>query len=225
MSRIYVPSKAADDWARLLAEPVKHWRAGYSARTLAHSWQEAPGFPAEVSLALSTSPSLAGAELLLAIPEHQVPLPGGGRPSQNDIWALARVGAQLASLAIEGKVAEPFGPTIGDWLEQPSSGKSTRLTFLKSELGLRSELEPSVRYQLLHRTVSAIIEAKRFGAAHAVMLVHSFSQSHQWFEDFAVFAHLLGIEPKRGAVHSAGTRGGLELHIGWVCGNPEYLNK
>ena len=208
-----------------MAEPTKHWRTGYSARTLAHSWQEAAGFPAEIDLALATSTSLSGAELLLALPEHQVPLPGGGRPSQNDIWALAKIGHQFVSLAIEGKVAEPFGPTVGEWLEKPSQNKSTRLAFLQSELGLSGALAPTVRYQLLHRTASAIIEAKRFGAEHAVMLVHSFSQTHQWFEDFTAFTELLGISPARGSVLSAGRRGGVELHVGWVCGNPDYLQR
>lgn len=68
MSRIYVPATSADRWAPLLAEPVKRWRSGFSARTLAHSWQEAEGFPTEVRDALSTSDDFRGIELLLALP-------------------------------------------------------------------------------------------------------------------------------------------------------------
>lgn len=225
MNRIYIPTSSADQWAALLAEPTKHWRTGFSARTLAHSWQEANGFPVEVADALATSGALQGAELLLAIPEHQVRLPGGGRPSQNDVWALARAGGQLASVAVEGKVAEPFGPTVGEWLEQPSEGKALRLAFLQAELGLTEQPGPEIRYQLLHRTVSAIVEAKRFGAAHAVMLVHSFSQDHRWFGDFAAFAGLLGVGVEVGRVVAVGQRGGVQLHVGWVRGNPIYLSK
>ena len=44
MGHIYIPAKSPGDWARLLADPVKHWRTGYSARTLACSWQNADGF-------------------------------------------------------------------------------------------------------------------------------------------------------------------------------------
>ena len=40
------------------------------------------------------------------------------------------------------------------------------------------------KYQLLHRTASAIIEAERFNANHALMLVHSFSLANEWYGDF-----------------------------------------
>ena len=42
----------------------------------------------------------------------------------------------------------------------------------------------SIRYQLLHRAASAMVEARRFNAAHAMMLVHSFSPSDEWFDDY-----------------------------------------
>ena len=100
-------------------------------------------------------------DLLLALPEHQVHLPGGARPSQNDIWALGRSQDQLVSIAVEGKVSEPFGPTIREWQAESSAGKTRRLAYLLSLLELPSTPE-SLRYQLLHRTASAIIEARRF---------------------------------------------------------------
>ncbi len=61
-------------------------------------------------------------------------------------------------------------------------------------MGLNEPVPGAIRYQLLHRAASAIIEAKRFGAPHAIMLVHSFSQTHEWFADYAAFAKLLGVE-------------------------------
>jgi hypothetical protein len=54
-------------------------------------------------------------ELLLAFRECQVTLPGGTRPSQNDIFILARGNNQLVSIMVEGKVSEPFGDTIAQW--------------------------------------------------------------------------------------------------------------
>ena len=225
MRYIYIPAKNADDWAQLLANPVKHWRTGYSARTLAYSWQNADGFPAEVQAAFSTNELLAGIQLLLAIPEHQVPLVGGSRPSQNDIWALARASTGLVSIAVEGKVSEPFGPTLSEWLADGSKGKTSRLAFLRRELNLNEALAGTIRYQLIHRAGSAVIEAKRFGAAHAVMLVHSFSPSREWFQDFEAFALLLRTEVTVNRVAYAGQRGGVHLHIGWICGNEGFLLK
>jgi len=225
LSRIYIPATSADQWAQFLAEPVKHWRTGFSARALAHSWQEAEGFPSEVQAALSTSEHFSGIQLLLALPEHQVPLVGGSRPSQNDIWVLARAGENLVSIAVEGKVAEPFGPTLTEWLTEGSKGKATRLAFLRRELSLNEALAGTVRYQLIHRAASAVIEAKRFGAPHAIMLVHSFSQSHEWFQDYEAFASVFRAKVAVNRVVSVGQRGGVHLHLGWVCGNEHYLSR
>ncbi|HOP46932.1 MAG TPA: hypothetical protein PK874_04655 [Desulfobacteraceae bacterium] len=221
MSRIYIPTSNAEQWSQFLADP-KHWRQGYSARTLAFSWQEADGFPSEVQAILSSQ--FPAIELLLAIPEHKVPLPGGLRPSQNDIWILARSQGQLVSIAVEGKVSEPFGPTVQEWQIGSSSGKSDRLSFLLRVLDISSVPE-STRYQLLHRTASAIIEAQRFNATSAVMLVHSFSQSNEWFQDFVSFVSLMdGIAIENGII-SVGNRSGIALYLAWVHGNEDYLNK
>ena len=225
MKFIYIPAKEATDWAQLLSDPEKHWRTGYSARTLAHSWQSADGFPPEIQEAFSQNELLNDIQLLLAIPEHQVPLVGGSRPSQNDIWALARASTGLVSIAVEGKVSEPFGPTLSEWLAEGSKGKATRLAFLRRELNLNEALAGTIRYQLIHRTGSAVIEAKRFGAPHAVMLVHSFSSSQEWFQDFEAFAKLLRVEVAVNRVVYAGQRAGVHLHIGWICGNEEFLSK
>lgn len=225
MNPIYIPATNAEQWSQFLAEPVKHWRTGFSARTLAYSWQEANGFPAEVRSVLSSCPGLLSLELLLAIPEHQVALPGGSRPSQNDIWALARSQSGLVSIAVEGKVSEPFGPTVEEWLVESSPGKEARLAFLCQELGICVALPPSLRYQLLHRTASAVIEAKRFCAPAALMLVHSFSQSHMWFEDYRAFGQVLGCTVAVNQVAHVGVRGGVDLFIAWVCGDEKYLSK
>jgi hypothetical protein len=50
--------------------------------------------------------------ILLAFPEYKVPLPGGTRPLQNDVFVLAKGGDQLISIMIEGKVSEPFGELV-----------------------------------------------------------------------------------------------------------------
>jgi hypothetical protein len=74
MTRIYIPSRGADDWRTLLADPTRHWRAGFSAMTLARCWEAANGLPGEISAMFAgfdISP-----ELLVALPEHKVPLPG-----------------------------------------------------------------------------------------------------------------------------------------------------
>jgi hypothetical protein len=70
MTRILIPATDAADWQRLLAEPEKHWKSGYSAKALAHCWQNAEGFPASVRAVLDSSPfpRFHALTMLLGIP-------------------------------------------------------------------------------------------------------------------------------------------------------------
>ena len=135
---------------------------------------------------------------------------------------LAKAQGELVSITIEGKVNECFDKTIGESLQQDSRGKQKRLSFLCEELGLAG-IPTTIRYQLLHRTASAIIEAKRFNAKSAVMIVHSFNQEHLWFEDYAAFASLFGATAKQGELVSLQNTGGIAIYSGWVTGDPRFL--
>ena len=221
MNRIYIPTSSPDDWRKFLAEPDKQWRAGYSAKELAESWEGSNGFPIELQSLFSKSgnPALQDLELLLAIPEYQVDLPGGRRPSQNDLFVLARAqDCQLVSIMVEGKVSEPFGDTLEIWLKDASEGKKKRLKFLCDVLCLPSEPHLNIRYQLLHRTASAIIEAQRFNAKYAMMIVHSFSPEHKWFSDYQEFLRLFGVESKGNELVELPQSQDLRVFAGWVVG-------
>jgi len=223
MSKIYIPASCADDWKQFLAEPDKQWKRGYSARALAYCWHEADGLPSSVQAILSTIPGLRGIGALMIFSEHQVPLPGGKRASQNDVWVLARAKEGLVSIAVEGKVSEPFGPTIDEWGPDSSPGKTKRLKYLCEQLGISKPIPGDLRYQLLHRTASAMIEADKFQARHAIMLVHSFSQTDEWFEDYETFLSLFGVSGSIDELVSAGSVAEISLHFAWVRGDPRYL--
>ena len=221
MNRIYIPTSSPDDWRKFLAEPEKQWRSGYSAKELAECWEQSNGFPSEFQSLFSNSEYhvLNELELLLAIPEYQVDLPGGKRPSQNDLFVLAHAkDGQLAAIMVEGKVAEPFGDPLEIWLKNASAGKKKRLKFLCDILGLPSEPPLNIRYQLLHRTASAVIEAKRFNAKYAMMIVHSFSSEHNWFSDYQDFLCLFGITSKINELVELPKSEGLQIFTGWVVG-------
>jgi hypothetical protein len=225
MTRIFVPTTGAEDWKQLLADPEKQWRTGYSAKSLAYCWEDAGGFPPEVYRLFLDSEisSFQDIELVLAFPEYQVSLPGGRRPSQNDIFVLAKAQGQLIAITAEGKASEPFGPTLEEWQTIKSKGRSQRLRYLQEQLGLTRELPSHIRYQLLHRTVSALIEAERFNAPSAVMLVHSFSQNDEWFEDFLAFLELFDVSADPNRLVFVKEIGDVHLYCGWARGDVEYL--
>lgn len=218
---IVVPTTKPEDWKRFLAK-ASHWKAGHSAMTLAQCWEASKrrGMPPEVQQILPD------ATALIAIPELQVDLPPtGGRPSQTDLFVLAREPQGLIAITVEGKVEETFGPTLGKRRQDRSAGVKTRIDFLLKTLALPQELPETVRYQLLHRTVSAVLSAQRFNARRAVMLVHSFSLNGTWYDDFAAFARLFGIEARKGAELPAGKVDGVDLSLAWCTGSKRFLKR
>lgn len=220
MKRIFVPTTGPDDWKRLLAEPDKQWKAGFSAKSLAWRWEEADAFPSEVEALFSGSEitRFRKIELIMAFPEHRVPLPGGARPSQSDLFVLAKdARGELVALTVEGKASEPFGPSLQEWTRNSSTGREERLGFILKTLGL-SDAPPMVRYQLVHRMASAVIEADRFRARSAIMIIHSFSQENRWFEDFKAFVALFEKSAEIGHLCMLREVRGVNLLAGWAEG-------
>jgi hypothetical protein len=225
VSKIFAFTSGPDDWRALLANPEKHWRPGYSARTLAYCWEAAEGFPPEVAQALSQSnnPLLADLTPVLAVPEFKVPLPGGMRASQNDIFILARSAAGSIAIMVEGKVKESFGPTLHGWISRASPGRQERLRFLMRLLGLRSQPHGAIRYQLLHRAASAIITAEQYRSAAAILVIHSFSETPAGWQDYQAFAHLFGVNAMQGTVQRLGKKSRIPLFGVWVFGDRVFL--
>lgn len=221
MARIYVPAKSAEEWSGLLADR-KHWKEGNSAKRLAVCRQGADAFPPEVAglFADSGRPEMAEVELLLAIPEHQIPLPPvRGHASQNDLFALARSkGAGMISITVEGKVSESFDKTVAEWKPDSTEGKAERLKYLREKLHLEQAELDTIRYQLLHRLASAIIEAGRFSAKNAMMIIHSFSASDEGFGDYEAFCRLYNAEARVGKLVHLFDERDLSVFCGWVRG-------
>ena len=218
MYRIYVPSNDAEDWKSLLAGPEKQWKDGFSAKQVAESWHAANGFPPLIADVLANAADpISSLQPLLIIPEHQVALPGGAANSQNDVWILASHHFGLASITVEGKVAESFGENMAQWLTPDASdGKQNRLKFLVELLGLGANPPDQIRYQLLHRLGSAVIEAKRFHANVALCVVQSFSPTNEGLTDFQAFCALFAQHPQPGEVVKLRHRDGVTFYAAWV---------
>jgi hypothetical protein len=214
--RLHVPLTKPEDVIPHLAKQELHWRPGYSAQELAVAWACACNdFPAVVRAALKTAPEYAQAELIDGFFEREVELGTAGRNSQTDLMLVVGLGTELGIIAIEGKVEESFDELVKDWNCTP--GKHRRLEHICSTLKLDPPNIGNVRYQLLHRTASAIYEAKRYRCRHALMLVHSFSRTHRWFDDFAIFSRAMSMpieQPDR--CSPAKLCDGVSLRLAWV---------
>ena len=227
MGKFFVDGEETDgpeDWKVL--HPERHWKTGYSAKALAYAWESAGGFPVEVREVFRDS-QFGNVELLIGFPEYRTPLPGGSRPSQTDLFVLAEGSVGLVVIGVEGKVSEDFDQLVEDWLgDAPTPGQERRLSFLKQKLQVEECDVGEIRYQLLHRTAAALIEAERFNARCAVMLVHSFSQEDEHFEDYQDFLDLLGCDGEDAIPNSVtlvGNIGGIDLYLAWVRGDARFL--
>lgn len=225
MNRYLVELRTLGDWQSRLGDPELHWKRGASAMELAVAWlgarRSARGLPKDVGALLDAVPALHGSAIKLAVPELRTALPGGSRASQTDLWALLRTSEQMVSLSVEGKAAESFGDVTSAWLKVPKpDGRSERLRFLCEQLGLPEAEVMSLRYQLLHRTVAALLEATEWRTDAAVMLVQHFAPtgapSATSWQDFADFAARLGVTAEKGRLHEVPRRLAAPLWIGWL---------
>jgi len=224
MKRVFVPTKTGADWQPLLSKPKLHWKKGASAMTTAAAWEAAAdALPPEVARLLESSrePLLRRQRLLVALPEWQVPLPGGITTSNTDVLAICRNDLGLCILGVEAKVLEDFGPPLAEKRAEASSGQVERLAFLHSLLGVE-RFDDSIRYQLLHRTASALLTAREFHAAAAVMFVHAFDTPAAQRLDFDAFRAALNAHEVAPLVYKVPSFESPALYLAWCDGDPKF---
>lgn len=218
LRRLHVPLTKPEDIIPHLAKQEQHWRSGYSAQELVLSWSKARnGFPPEVRVVLDGSTEFKNAELVDGFFEREVDLGTPGRNSQTDLMVVAGIGGKLAIIAVEGKVDETFGSLVGEWNDK-TEGKITRLNALCLTLGLDPLNVDDLRYQLLHRTASAVYEAKRYRSENALMLVHSFSSTRKWHSDFLAFANAMKVEITTQGMSSVKLCDDVKTQLAWASG-------
>ena len=199
----------------------RHWKRGYSAWELAHSWVNADGIPDPVRAVLDICPDYAGAELIEGLFEREVDLRTPGRRSQTDLLAFVKLTHGNAVIAVEGKAEEQFDKIVSKWNDRRPN-KKCRLSALCVSLGLKVADVGHLRYQLLHRTASAIYEAQRYRTERAVMLVHSFSAADTSFQDFQLLAEAMGIPVEAvNRISEERECEGVRLRLAWVRDRPD----
>ena len=225
MSNIFVKTKGVDSWKEFLENTEIQWQPGYSAKSLANAWESNEGFPKEIQEAFHVAHDefIKNIEFLYGFPEYKVQIPGGAKASQNDLYVLAKSKEQLICIMVEGKANEDFGPLVNEWVLKANNGwDNSRLQYLIGLLGLQEKEVGEIRYQLLHRTASALIEAERVGTNKCMVIVHSFSQKQAHFEDYKRFLEMFSISPQVNKVCTPVHLNGKQVYFLWVVGDEKY---
>jgi hypothetical protein len=200
-----------EDWQGLAGD--RNWVPSRSAYELACAWHGAQGLPRSIRAALDGSgyEELQGVELDLCLIEKPVFLETLSAPSMTDLMAYGHnAKGNTVLLGVEGKADEVLGPRVSAWLrgdskQTPSSPRPSRLkrlAFLGKLLAHHIDPSSDLRYQLIHRTVSVVLEAQLHGSAAAVVMVHAFGPlaPDNW-HDFEDFLQCLGCrDPVAGKV-------------------------
>jgi hypothetical protein len=217
---IYAPTAGLSTWKNGLEDPDKQWVRTKSAFETAVFWEcgsmEPRGLHPNLIALLEQEQALEGCDLVASFPAHRVHVPDGVPPSQSDIWVILRTYVGLVSLVIEGKAGEGFAETVGEWRKEASAEKDKRLAFLCEQLGLTKQPSDEIRYQLLHRTVSALLEAERVDAAIAAMIIVSFTDDPRSRDDFGAFTSVLGGPVSSGQLRRMPSVQNRPLFLGWL---------
>lgn len=231
MKKIYTENakevKIADDWRCRLANPKTNWKKGKSAYELAYSWLDSEeDMPNSLQNLLNSSETFKNLTIDKAIVEKKVQFDNFGRPSHTDLMIYGNNAKGKIVIAVEGKESEPFDKDVSEWIKikEDGSDKEERLRNLLVKLGLSrldKEKIGKIKYQLLHRTISALIEGKIYGAHNVMMLVHSFLDIDEkdHFNDYLYFCSLFGIVREsitRNKILSSVTVGNINLSFGWL---------
>lgn len=165
-----------------------------------------------------------------AVAEKPVYLDTGKAPSMTDVMVYCESAGEPVIIGVEGKATEPFAERICDWVKGSAGidtkpSRARRLKFLNDAVGLDVPATSTLRYQLLHRTASVLLESVLHGAATAVLVIHSFADEDptNW-KDFQAFATHLGINLSTknviGGPAKLGPNKDIRLFAAWVADSP-----
>jgi hypothetical protein len=177
---------SVEDWFRFAppARGEKQWKDGRSAKELAKAWfpiDGEPQVPMELSSLFFNNDATRGIRIERGFPECEIHLDRFNGPRNADLVVIGPKSGVNIAVNIEAKERETFGDPIQTCLNRVKD-RSTNLPERINNLCLAifnlqiSQIPGigTIRYQLLHGTAAALIEAKNQKANLALFVVHEF---------------------------------------------------
>jgi Holliday junction DNA helicase RuvB len=175
--------RTVDEWF-LFAPPKGHaeqWRDYRSAKELARYWTMRTNADAGEPLKRMLLPVFGEVHLESAVAECEIKIDRfrGTHPNR-DLVITARAREGTLCIHIEAKADEPFADLIGPYYDEgklrANSKIPSRIDGLIGNVfgGTLSADRRRLRYQLLHASYAACLDAERSGAKAAIFVVHEF---------------------------------------------------
>jgi hypothetical protein len=186
-----------------------HYKDGRSMAEAAKVW-----FAANGSLPPCVAAVVGSSDMMRAHFEYPLKVWGRGT-SETDVMVFRRE----CVIAIEAKVDEDFDLTVGVWIDKrkTASSAANRREATKryaSSFGVPIERVYELRYQLLHRSLSAALAARNHGADEAWMIVQSFCRDHTSNTNKADFERFVSVVGSRPVLN------GVPVRLAWVDSAP-----
>jgi hypothetical protein len=182
---IFENISSVEDWEKHAPpQEATQWKDGRSARELAKAWFPVPGqmeIPAEFQVLLDSSPMTAGVSLEKAVPELETRFDDcGGKGHHSDLAVWGKVGLNRVTICVEARTDEEFGPLAGEYVvkrarDKPASRVPERFSLLcEGLMGYQSDVVNRLRYQLFTAVAGTLVEASKYDADIAVLVIHEF---------------------------------------------------
>lgn len=207
------PLKTIDDWIEAVGR--KNWVPSYSAYECAMRWRGVTSvLPEPLNYVMRNSgiEVLQGLRPESIVAEHAVFLDTLTTPSRTDIMAFCSNSTHdRVVVAVEAKSREPFSDRVFRWIRTADRTvsaqqqklfdvsnaivvrKERRLAFLNQVLGTNIDINSELRYQLVHRTASAVLEARNLRAKAAIVVIQAFQPSVENLFDFSDYLDALNV--------------------------------
>jgi hypothetical protein len=187
--------------------------AAWDDGPLASAWLGTRGFPEPVRTLLDAYEPFVAAQPLLA----WVAPRAGATP--RDLFVLARLtDGGLAAIAVAGP-SDLGGPSVEDWLlAEPSPARVERLQQLSERVGIPLNELRALSQPLVARTAAALLEAERFNATHALMLVHAADGAAPDRDERRALVAALGGTRADDGIVAVTAPVDIALYLGWVEG-------
>lgn len=190
-----------------------HWGERSSTKRCFKAWSHCQSLPQSIRDCLEGAPEWRGFELARADLEARVDIDAHRNITRDDVASLFTRGHRRGIVIVEAKNEdEDFGVPSGH-----STYPGYKLDTFAETIGLSTGALVRIKGQLLARTSSAIVRAKKSSASHAAVVVQCFGSNAPRRREMNALLEVFGVgELSSSGMSAPVALNGVNLRFGWA---------